>query len=480
MGCNCNDICCPRNGQLCVDASFFVPEFTDCAVGGLYFCPDMLELSPLYYVDPSYYLNLYYLSNNSYCVDVYWNDGTKIAKINTNWSVNPQDTDDYCFDNATVTGCNLIGADVMTGYYFNNDDMFPCPPECLLFNNNLTLDESPCPLDPDNKVLLLLKLAGKTIFEITLDRCSTDLLVQVTTNCPDVPGCTNPFYTRKVSDKYYVSELIAKGEKGLYTAGPNGLHASRIGESCLCLQLRANRNLLSQEECDPEDPGCSYFYKGDYEVCVVFKDCEGNFKSLSVVRLNVGDTLSAYWGKDTNRYDTALTEHTDSGIVLNKAAKVSSCGHVSGVYNNTNDLVICIENVMQAFPGLGSVVDGVVECVNVPSDCLTLPTRKTIKSELANSKLYVAIKSVSICPGILPPTNDPVPACRGTLNPFVPRDPCPVPPKCVKVNGFTNCEVVSMNDHPLHGSDLSRDVTCCLTNEDIEYIRDQLVQNGSN
>jgi hypothetical protein len=98
---------------------------------------------------------------------------------------------------------------------------------------------------------------------------------------------------------------------------------------------------------------------------------------------------------------------------------------------------------------------------------------------LANSKLYITIKYECWVPGSSlpgpPPDEIPKPSCPGSLNPFNPVGNNGLTiPGYYKVKGFSNCEIVTMLDHPLQGSTpkgsgLPKETTCCVTTENITY-----------
>jgi len=251
-----------------------------------------------------------------------------------------------------------------------------------------------------------------------------------------------------------------------------------ITDGMLCLQLRANKNVFHNVPSDyNSDP--SYLPNGSYEVCLTYKHCSGEFENLSLFRIDLtkeaATPIAAYWGRHTSKRGLVIQngDITDltgyyKGTNNNNRATVGVCGTVEQVYNNANDFVVCIQDVLQCFnlDDILTPAGGDLESATGLTDAV-----KNNPALLANSKLYVTIKYEVLVPGTsCPGFNDPVPvsSCPGSLNPFSTVSICGRQvPGHYKVKGFSMCEIVSLIDHPLQGSGLPKETTCCVTHDNI-------------
>jgi hypothetical protein len=248
-------------------------------------------------------------------------------------------------------------------------------------------------------------------------------------------------------------------------------HAENIANASLLLQLRANKNVLnaSADIADPET-----FLPGDYDVCVSFKDCDGEFSNLNVFRITLtqDNKIVGKWGKNTTKCGSVIAANHDSAKLKSATgssskANVSVCGSLNGVFNNTNDFVLCIENVMQLFSLFGT--DALIEDAgdNVPVFNMEHDEYPVLFAALANTKLYLSIRYVCIAADSESSTaSKPHQMCRGQLNPFD-NSRTQSNSGYTFIKGYTIAEITNMMDHPLMQSNLSREITLCISNQDV-------------
>jgi hypothetical protein len=487
MGCDCNDSCCPSSGQLCVDASFFVPEFNDCTVNYLYFGVPVAGKNNVVQggnIDSCIYLTgagPYTRSANLYWGATGWTNYI-VGTVTTTWSAN-SDSSYLCLSGVSLNGAKLnFGGSTQA-----HVDMYGgCVPEFVnlidAFTPTRTTPPRALPTGSNQDVKYDVNLLGTKIGVLTVSQecyqvqpqtggCCQWACVKVTYG----PTNENRYVTGISNNVEYVSESLAGGKKSEKFEN----QAERIGEACLCLQLRANKNVLNND-AGSSNPDASYFPAGDYELCLTRKNCDGVFDNKSLLRLSLsrntsGTTLVSYWGRDVDSLYRSKQLTTRDATATICGANVSVCGLVDEVAQNTNDFAVCVENAMQLFD-ISDIVKGTDAGKVVPSDNLSLNETPTLKARLSNTKLYLTIKYIAIVP-VQGQSGDPKPisCCKGSLNPFGPSQGSSGS-VVTKVKGFCTCEIVDMNHHSLLGSQISKDITCCVTSEDIMNINNQYPQ----
>jgi hypothetical protein len=493
----CDLACCPDSGQLCVDAQFFVPsDVNSCKVNYLDLCPYLKKWN-------SELILPYQVATSTYSANLYLNDlGSKndeVGKLSFEISV------DQTKQKITVGEPNVVGYDKKLEKPYED---YPCVIDAIYFGNKFSLD-----LIADNhnskKRYYWLKLAGVKIAILEMkydyeysgfnnghsidlkkpklicyskDTTQGDLTDVNDALDPSEPkiypprnkeASANPFYnsgsvtvdTEADPDKKNDTRAVSEDLINLVFfngIGSNDVtQAMRIGDASLILQLRANKNVLSKsgDNADPDN-----FPPGVYDVCITYKPCDGDFENFHVFRVTITDnSISATWGKDTDKNGVSIKSIKDSAKL--KKINVTVCGDIVGVFQNTNDFVMYIENVMQLTSLVGSQSIVKATAGDKPYSAGVLEFNgndyKYIKAELANSKLYLAVKYVSVIPDDEKAQKQPIDCCPGTLNPF--SNSNHVNPGFVNIKGFCMREITHMQDHPLHGSNLSREVTVCLS-----------------
>jgi hypothetical protein len=479
---SCYTDCCPETAQLCVDASFFVPQNVDgCYVTYLNFYAgnpsDRLRFDTLKPI----YIYQYETGVTNYSADLLWLDQSVSKKVVGTFKFDVKVDElkqTIVVQNASIEGKNVALGEsdlLSTQAGITTND---CYINYLKYAGNLTLGDPVPPTSSAVNTTYEVKLAGIKIGTISLKTVWSWLGGNASTQSIGIPAelslsveSGNFFTSGKTSDnstlvsENLLSVILKNGQTTQVVTQP-----MNIGDACLCLQLRANKNVLNAaaENADPES-----FPPGTYDVCISYKPCEGVFENLSVFRIEItsDQTIKATWGKDTNKNNQVIKTPYDS-VKLNKV-NVTVCGDIVGVFNNTNDFALCIENVMQCFSLVG--LNGLVKSKVGNSDVKPLSSGvlifnpdklEHIKAELANSKLYFSIRYVSVIPEKEETLPKPLNCCAGTLNPF--SNSNAVAPGYIKIKGFCTCEITHMQDHPLNGSRLSREVTCCLSKEFIE------------
>lgn len=504
----CDSQCCPDTAQLCVDASFFVPN--------------MLNEDPT-----AQYIDFYTVSNDkdglikeqefkpdtlqkqfstvvttNHHVDIVVN-ATTVAKKKTLARVTFPIKVDGINEKITIEDPSIVGYDVLfsdTDTFNNENVVNPKTLRMLKLAGRVTIDRASDYLDnqlseQQSNLKYDISFAGIRVFKLLImfgkdgndnlnilrwtDFSSSVLslkdekgikakFLNIAAN-ENVPG-GNKFFTNANSVNPDIDEDIA-----LPFMNTSGLSIDNqeqdIAAASLCLQLRANKNVLNAEadNADPES-----YPDGDYDVCLTYKDCEGNFENSHVFRITIRNgQITAKWGKDTNKYNVVIAAPHD--LAKLKKVNVSVCGSIAGVFNNTNDFVMCIENVMQTtslIDASGLIVPKTDSSLK-PYSYAEVEWNENFEEQyriatLANSKLYLSVKYVSIVDEQTQDAQRPHQVCPGTLNPW--SNGAIKSNGYVTIRGFVIAEITNMMDHPLMSSKLSREVTLCLSAGDI---RDQ-------
>lgn len=502
MGCNsCYDECCPDEGQLCVDASFFVPESpdTDCEVNYLYFYDG--NMSYLYLCDESLYFKTTSQAGCAENLSVNWYLPTdysqqRIGKLTFNYllEINPI-TNMYFLE---VNSINLLGCDTTV-----KDQRLVSVTDSLCMVNTVfagsRLDTSstgpfklttplgtPVSSPPIDVTFLGVKI-GELTFTITSGG-RVKVLIKSRASNPTYPAAAAPISEQIVS---------TSSQPGTGTAA---IHP--ITQANMCLQLRANKNNLylgSPNSDAAEMPD------GTYEMCLTYKNCNGKFQNRSLIKIyKSGTEFKAFWGRDTSKArgpdktldgkSGTLVRDGDKAVIRGsdeyQSSEVTVCGTIEGVVNNLNDMVLHISEVMQSF-NLSDIFDK-FDSESNPVNDWEKATISGTPAQLCNTKLYISIKavcwkeedmSVPGMPGAGTPDTFPPSCCKGSLNPFAGsagfmNGTAGSKNKIVvyKTQGFCTCEVVTMGDDPIRmafkNTDNtfrpapSRNITCCLTASD--------------
>lgn len=484
----CDSQCCPESAQLCVDASFFVPMTydSDC----VYF---------LNFENVNVYLSsdsAKYLPSTTGTTEFNWDlntiniNGTKIANIKT--KVNSDSStqkislesisieglnrhlsinDDVIYDNSSASAANgmltlnnLLSLVELTDTEYKNDKGYA----------QLTLSEQKrtgryfhimLNSDVNNYIgelyFQIINDWDENTKEATVDFNLTILNLEAYPNAPDNTNGFNPIANISSTNvPFPIPQYIASLDDAGITHDNQNL-AINISNAALMLQLRANKNVLNADAdiADPEN-----FPAGDYDICVSFKDCEGEFVNLNVFRITIKQdrTIVGKWGKDTTKSNQIIADKHDSAMLKSTLYKavVSSCGSLDGVFNNTNDFVICVEKIMQLFPLFGedsliTIDDSVTAQFNTAHE-----NYPVLYATLGNTKLYLSIKYVVCIHDEHCIDEKPHQMCKGQLNPFDKQGQ-------TYIKGYTIAEITNMMDHPVMESNLSREITLCISSNDV-------------
>lgn len=466
----CDSQCCPELAQLCVDASFFVPS---------------VESDCVYYL----YLGIYYLDLANRCLFLTSTQVTKdfdltigpnkksIATVSVNFNIDSTNHT-ITMDEPTIEGKNLhvSGGDVNT-----DDIIYSCNDGfsngMLTFENLFTIEK--VSNFETNKPTYDVKLNGVKLYQFNF----TDLYEELRDTVPTEWDCCkycivntpSIVLSSSIEDGIYQSSKVEQ-----YVASLDNVtaidedQAINIANAALCLQLRANKNVLNAEATIADSVS---FPPGDYDVCVSYKDCEGNFQNLHIFRItiNQNDTIVGKWGRHTTKSGLVIASPKDSAklkaVEGSTKVNITVCGSLEGVFNNTNDFVLCVENIVQLFPlfdteGLITSSEGVKPWADVEFN-VEHESYPFLYATLANTKLYLAIKYVCVVPDeTSQETSKPHQMCKGQLNPFD-NSKSTAAPGFTFIRGYTIAEITNMMDHPLLGSHLSREVTLCISSNDI-------------
>lgn len=503
MSCNsCNDVCCPQSGQLCVDASFFVPQ-----------CDNECEVDSIYFASVSYIQRdgMYFTSNvrlpeGKADIPITWNPDSAVSS--------PTDpiighlTFNYILDDVggkcsfELNCVEVYGKDLSLGN--NYSQVIPeegCTPYTVFFGNHLNIKNlTGLSGDANNGVNAELYFGGNKIAQIVFGVDGTN------STANGVSDIFKEFYVKVLNGLTITGPLPDTLVEAITISSEieqNICEGRSIVEANLCLQLRANKNNLYLEGTEPgqgEDPDS--IPDGTYEICLTYKNCSGRFQNRSLIKIHKqGANLNAFWGRDTSKAkgsdpipdcngnpsgrtgtlvidgDSAMVigRDTDGNIDVNQGAKVTVCGTIQDVLNNCNDFVICVEEVMQSF-NLCDIMDA-----GLNGDWDTAKFNEAVlrnPAKLANTKLYLSIKAVCWVPNNNTETQDlpPPGCCAGSLNPFDTTKQSKFNPKKLghyETKGFCTCEITNMLDHPVRNSRLPREITCCLSKDKInEFLTD--------
>lgn len=474
----CDSQSCPESAQLCVDASFFVPMMQDNVY--VYYLDFTNVSAPS--IDSKSTKQISTSADDSQTIT--WtikSANATIAKVSAVYESNHL-TGSISKKSTVIEGANVHVAASDMLIRNGNDTM---DSGFLNLSNNLSLKANPA----NQELIYDVILNGDTnnvIFGITFTAAAWDnaknyvdlsSLLALTAGSkktyPNEPnmqlGFNPPANATSTNVPFPIPQFIASCDDAVNTSDGQDL-AMNIVNANLLLQLRANKNVLNAgaDVADPED-----FPAGDYDVCVSFKDCEGDFANLNVFRITIKQdrTIVGKWGKDTTKSGSLIADKHDSAILKTALYKadVSVSGSLNGVFNNTNDFVVCIEKVVQLFPLVGSG-----NLIQISSDTVTAEFNTQheeypfLFAALANTKLYLSIKYIVAVPD--DNQDDPVKKahqmCKGQLNPFdntksVSR------PGYTFIKGYTIAEITNMMDHPVMQSNLSREITLCISSEDV-------------
>ena len=449
---NCVQTCCAEP-QLCVDAQFFVPSSIGCC----------------------WATQLKFTANGDTELAIGNPSSTAAGEASTmtvSWGGNTIGELTITTDaEGTVTACDVAGLNgvpVPEGGAVLNDN--GCTATELNAMGFLTCSFAP---DGENDLVDLI-MEDMVIGTVTVVGTSQSVAFTLGGQSDYVPD-----------DAHIPNSIVEVEPKG----GLKNDQAAKIGAACLCLQLRANKNTMFAGEVN----GNEAFPDGVYDICLNHKPCRnsGNWENLHVLRISKTTdtatppvtTVSGVWGADTSASGTAVQDSVAAVFLRPKGtehdvARMTVCGSLQKVFENQCDFALCIENVMQAFSLVSA--NGPVKPVvltppltkengPIPHGALELDRSKVcLKAELANSKLYMTIKVQ--CQQNIASFDDTTgkPCCPGGLNPYTPFQ---FPGQgYYSVKGFCLCEITHMQDHPLHCSQLSREVTCCVTKTFIDTL----------
>lgn len=487
----CGDECCPDETQLCVDAQFFVPEcdIDDCY--GTYL--DFAGIYGLYLNTAGIYVDTTVNNNNNVTFDLYVNNltapTTKIGSVKLNYTITTNSTDPNKVDLTwnrnnigTITGINIVPG--TNDSWVHISDSTTCKANMVNFANLLTMSIGTMTFSGITGVtsatiknILEIKYAGQAVYQVSLadsaglsSNASTALFstfLQQTTST----NFANQVYPADYTTPQRLSQALVETSPKNPTP-KDGCQAANIAEADLILQMRANKNVLQQDE----NNNGNAFKDGKYDLCISYKPCENNkWENRHIMRIEKsGNIITQTWGTETNKSGNVVVSSNDTALLSDENdkqfIKITTCGNVQDVFNNINDFTLHIENVMQAFSlfsksGLIQPLSSVTGPKPYESNEVVLSNDKFIRAKLANCKLYLSLKYVCLVT-INPTTSqNPVNICPGTLSPFTNTGVSGTTYTSVK--GFITEELTHMEDHPLHGSKLSRERTLCLKNTDV-------------
>lgn len=494
--------CCQDISKLCIDASFFVPSDVDtCYAINMNFLNAAADNKPASICE-SFSSNL-----SEHNVDIQWfrsskvngNDiHNKIAKlkltsefINNSYTIIPS-IEGYTIYNSIHTSTNAADkAPILLsegGTKVRSVNFSTLRLDYAEYGKKL--DETSAIGNSElseNYILYSLIYGNKIIGKISFaTKINADVDGNLNTNV-FIWYNTNEFYDNGSGNNTFVSEHLislmhTNGEELDKLTWPMA-----ISSSSLVLQLRSNANFINGNPKSDDNPDLNdeSFSSVIYDVCVNYKKSDGTFDNLSIIKILVeNNSISAKWGKNTDKNDKVLNDLRDTALLLPAKLKISVCGNISSVYDNTNDFVIYINNVMQSFDLIGPsklihVEDALenmqISTINKPYPVGVIsfnenhedyPLRHVI---LSNSKLYISIRYICFI-NKKSDNNTKIVNCphNGTLNPY---NNISERSGSIKIKGFCMQEITNMNDHPLHGSKLSANTTCCLGGNFVDNIQ---------
>jgi hypothetical protein len=483
----CNYNCCEDTTQLCVDAQFFVPE---CDI-------DLCYATRLVFDGANTGLRV---SGLSQLIDTAVGDhevefdlvvGTTpliVGKLKLEYEITADPSNSanrilaWKSGPGSVSGINVVPPVSDSAWITLSTSTSGCQVNMVNFANLLSSVRGTTTFSPLSNTtdIIEVKYAGQGVYQIRLT-----VPLAPFSSTPSGPAFSTFLQLSSDYDMNWANQNFPPSAPGLLSqalvetslsgsAPIPACQAQNIAEADLILQLRANKNVLKAGENNESNVE---YKSGKYDVCISYKPCElGSWENKHVFRIEKTDSVViAKWGSDTNKNGAVILEN-DCALLRddkgNFGIKLTSCGLVQNVYDNKNDFALHIENVMQSFSLVGQ--DGLV----VPNGTILGPkpyepyqvqlsSNKFVRAKLANSKLYISLKFICLVniPDSEPITEEPHNCCPGTLNPFTPNTTVINGITYTQVKGFLTEEITHMQDHPLHGSKLSREGTICFTDE---------------
>lgn len=480
---SCEIECCDQP-KLCVDAQFFVPKNTcPCFATAILFSSNNAGATIADADAPATLETA--VGDYTACYGINWGSpSVKIGDLKLSYTTTSSGGHKWDCDLID----KIVGVNIVNTTSIPLQSRFEIDPDC---NVDMVCFESYLSAEYDcikDNTKITVKLANKNIVCFSID-----------------PADGGPVANKDLVASNATDFILLDGipQSIVNTSGiPSGDDATYeqcVGEACLCLQLRANKNTLIANEANnntlatiPEFPD------GKYDVCISYKPCatlvdNGNgdnsvsadWENAHVFRIfKDGENLTGTWGKDTNKDGLPIGCPGDHAKLLG-IADVSTCGKLQNVMNNDDDFVVCISNVMQTFSLFG--IDKSTSLIRTTTNLTVKPfvskntkinkKNKWYKAQLANTKLYVSLKYVCIVPVSGTDVQEktsyaPYQCCPGTLNPYekliTRKASNGESVKYRQIKGFTNKEITHMQDHPLHGSGVSRECTLCMYNPCID------------
>jgi hypothetical protein len=472
----CYDQCCPSTAQLCVDAQLFVPSIiSDCFVSGINFStltPTIVEMPVVQAGQHTSNITVRFsdpVTPNQAYLDVVFNITYTVTAPTT----------------VTIDSINSIIS--ATGYLVTvpiSSTIVIIDGACTL--SELKLNEAQFTVQNTSdcfEVKLGNKVVWKGDFTDLISNLSTSDALEVT------PVTTPATYTVTfaiVGPTDPLENVACVLSKSLYKFAYENIpgvgeepQPALIGAANLCLHVRANKNVLVENEAGIN----SKFPDGNYSLCITMKDHNGDWDVANIIAFHVNNgVLTARWGKDMKKKYIEITANEDADIIKTKNIKVTTSGKPEDVSLNENDFVICIECVNQLsekFVSVNGIVmpDSTLGVIgSAPYNPSTLTFNNTVtnlNAKLSNSKMYMALKYMCYVPlsPDAPPQDPYVNHCKGTLDPFAePVAPGTNGSQKVTLKSFKMVEITNLNDHPYNNSNVSREVSICLTGEEIESL----------
>lgn len=471
--------------QLCVDASIFIPE-NECTCYATSILFDTITTatsvignsgSPLPISSSGLILQTLTHKNDLIMEN-------KIATINVVIS-NTLNSSNINVATPTIIGDNVPY--LATNSSFVTNDPTGCYVSMFYGQGNFTLtaqSTNPPLVFPGNSTttpsytyVYDIKFMGFKIGELNFDVSIVETLPAVTWNITNViidnlvsyPDSTTLFNNDSVN-------VVCKNET---PADCCNTHAENIGAASLILSLKANKNLIGKFDK-------KILKKGTYKLCIGYKPWNVGFENVTwelreIVEFVLTDeTLNAYWGCATSKKGQRIESHSDKATLYPGNIEIQSSGNSTDVLNNFNDFVLIIPKVLQTFSAVGpanSTTSFVVTTginATMPYSATSLILNNLVvnsMAKLANSKIHVALKyeKVPQCP--VPTTFTPDDKVNrenfsiGSLSPFK--------------RGVTNTinsifvseELISLQDHIFQNSNMTSNVSVCLTSQAVNRVR---------